>query len=454
MPRMRLSQSQMDQVLRMTKCVTRDEKTGECIRWKGVVEACQALGVSRTTVWTALKLHEKEKLKPRALEPKYVEEFESSPIVVDFKQKYKGKLKNFGAYLSVGRNAWLHLNKKDPESWDEQDYLKLWNWEGFRDETTGQIEFNDAVRLRKWMVHCKRFDLPKRDEFTTKGLKKPKGAKKTHYIKTLDDMGRFINVIRYPDTLNLFEIGSQCGARFSSLKEIKPQDIDYSQNAINMYEPKVRKYVIRKFNPCTLESLKKFIVDFDIKGDQRVFKRSIIEYNREFREAGKIVGIDFKVTTHTAMKHTFVSQASAHDVSLEVVSEQCGTDPQTIREFYLGGLSKKMDAELLGVKEVKETWKEYIEKLHPFYVERYGQIKGAMTRVNGIVKTEKMKPIKKKAPAKKREFSWDRIEALTKIPEPKTEKGKRLWLYWRKVWKVHEEHPRLTFAEIKERLKK
>jgi hypothetical protein len=216
-----------------------------------------------------------------------------------------------------------------------------------------------------------------------------------------------------------------------------------------MFEPKVKQYVLRKFNGCTLELLKRFVRDFDIGGQQRLFSRSIRDYNVELKEAGKVVGIDFKVTTHTGMKHTFVSQSSAHGVSLEVVSEQCGTDPQTIREFYLGGIVEKMDAELLGRKVMVETWNQYVEKLHPQYLEKYEAVKGGMAKVNGIAKEPRR--VKAEKAKVKRAFSWDRIEAITKS-KPETEKGKRLVDYWVKVWRVHVEHPRLTYAEIKGRL--
>jgi len=79
-------------------------------------------------------------------------------------------------------------------------------------------------------------------------------------------------------------------------------------------------------------------------------------------------------TTHTVGKHTFVSIAGLHGLSLDDCAEQCGTDPTTIRDFYHGTLSDKLRGVILGEKTY-EPWREWISRvIEPLYTNRYNEL--------------------------------------------------------------------------------
>jgi len=326
------------------------DKDGNIIKgsWRrgAIKAAAEAVGKDRRTIYNWLDEHpNRPEREPRVKKviPRYVEDFMDSETVKQFIEKKVGKTKN-SEYVTIGLNAWRILGKKDPINWTEEDYQLLWSHPEFRDEMTGKTGFQYAIGLRAWMTHCKMYDTLK--IYDTKGLKRPKGAKKTHWLKTTEELNAVINNIEYPDTLMMFFIGIQCGSRFGSIQRTNPSHISYATDQINMYEPKVKTYVERDFPPETLETLKQYIYDFDFKGKQRIFPRTINMINDDLKQAGLKAEITFTLTTHVAMKHTFVSLASNRGVSLEVVCRQAGTDAKTIMDFYAGIDRRKIRAEL------------------------------------------------------------------------------------------------------------
>ena len=75
-----------------------------------------------------------------------------------------------------------------------------------------------------------------------------------------------------------------------------------------------------------------------------------------------------------SMKHTFVSLAGLHGLSLDDCAEQCGTDPTTIRDFYHGTLGDKLRSVILGEKTF-EPWKDWINRfVEPLYTKRYNEL--------------------------------------------------------------------------------
>ena len=212
---------------------------------------------------------------------------------------------------------------------------------------------------------------------------------------------------------------------------------NFEQNYLNMFEPKVEKSktggkVQRYFVPKTMLFFMRYTKDFSKKIEEnggQWFKRWASEehnyssYNSSIKAAGLRAGlwhfktankgqalgdgehlapdsrvytleevannekgtIDYRkkwviegklTTSHTVGKHTFVSLAGLHGISLDECSDQCGTDPTTIKDFYHGTLGDKRRASILGEKTF-ETWRDWIEKeggIDELYNKRYDEL--------------------------------------------------------------------------------
>jgi hypothetical protein len=97
-------------------------------------------------------------------------------------------------------------------------------------------------------------------------------------------------------------------------------------------------------------------------------QKGTVDQHKQWLTEGKMT------TTHTVGKHTFVSIAGLHGLSLDDCAEQCGTDPTTIRDFYHGTLSDKLRGVILGEKTY-EPWREWISRvIEPLYTNRYNEL--------------------------------------------------------------------------------
>lgn len=415
---------------------------------RGAIKAAaEAVGKDRRTIYNWLDVHprrpEREPRKKPVI-PKYVAEFKDSETVKDFEEKKVGKTR-CSEFAAIGLIAWRILGKKDPISWTEGDYQLLWRHPDFRDEMTGKIAYHNAIGLRSWMSHCKMFDLLK--IFGTKGLKREAGAKKTHWLKSEYEIESVIENIEFPDTLIMFFIGVQCGSRFSSIALTRPRQIDYTTNMILMREPKTTQILERDFPSETLEILKQYIYDFNFQGNQRIFPRRLTAINKDLTLAGKNAGIPFPLTTHTAMKHTFVSLASNRGVSLEVVSKQTGTDPKTLMDFYAGLDRRKIRHELIGEEYEEPTYHEVIKAISKAVKTRYEAIKGRLESVDGL-STDGRRKKAPEPPRKPRTVNWSAIEAM--VASEKT--PAHLKKYHEKRLKMHRQG--LSDDEIRKRMTK
>ena len=266
--------------------------------------------------------------------------------------------------------AWLFLNKKDPISWDREDFRKLWKAEKFRDQKTGKTRFSYAIRFRKWMRAIERADLCNLDEFETKSLKRPKGIRKQWFLEDKEIL-RLIEAIDRKDLLVAFVLSLFSGGRASSVmpiksaKGIRPMDIDEQNCGILMFEPKRQEYVSRLFHPKIIELTKRYIEDYAIKPNESLFMQygTMRRFLKKVAEKGKIAKISTMRGAWHITKHTFVSQGAYHGLSLEVISEQTGTDANTLMEYYAGIKEKKMRQELLGEKVKIEPFHEWVVRV-------------------------------------------------------------------------------------------
>ena len=372
------------------------------------------VGISRRGLYNVLEVYPKpiKRVRKAIKKAEIGADFKDLTIVKDFARVHKEKAK-LKAYLRAGIWAYEVLKKKHPSYWTQDDFRLLWGHEVFRDPQTGKIRFQYAVGLRRWMDHL---GIKVGPEFTTKGLKRPP-ARQLFYLKSEEELVSVIMNLQYPDTLALFRLGTESGARHSSLKGIRPIDIDPTQGIIIMREPKVQQSLTRYFNKDTIAFIERYIEDMGFKGKELIFPRKLGSINADLKQAGERANIPFDLTSHVALKHTFVSLASNYGVSLEVVSEQTGTDPQTLRAFYVGIDIRRMRSELLGERYRRPDFHELIEKLEPFYNKRYAQVREALTKIDGLAKKPKKKAPKKKKP---RKVAYTTVEALLdneKTPE-------------------------------------
>lgn len=87
------------------------------------------------------------------------EKFEALPIVNEFKERNKNLGRELETYVKKGELAWKILEKKNPEDWDKEDFLKLWDHTEFLNPVTERITSDNIKYLRKWMEHLRREEL-------------------------------------------------------------------------------------------------------------------------------------------------------------------------------------------------------------------------------------------------------------------------------------------------------
>ncbi|MCW4011289.1 MAG: hypothetical protein NWF05_11850 [Candidatus Bathyarchaeota archaeon] len=300
-----------------------------------------------------------------------------------------------------------------------------------------------ALQVKDSELSKVHFQFLEGDEWDTTGLKNI-GGKKDDYLQE-KELEAYVKGINEIDTLVLHRLSLEGGGRISSqlLMGTKLPNGYLCQpfwdlGAISMFEPKVELSktggkVKRYFVPETMAFFKRYKEDKPIvgawfkrfesypqnydsysvslkmagfraglwryktarKGEPlaegehldaatgRVYKlRAVVnnqkgttDYRKQWLTEGKMT------TSHTVGKHTFVSLAGLHGLSLDDCAEQCGTDPTTIKDFYHGTLGDKLRAAILGEKNF-EPWKEWVHRfVEPLYTSRYNEL---MSKGEGI----------------------------------------------------------------------
>ena len=321
--------------------------------------------------------------------------------------------------------------KKDQRFYDEQGKAKFSPLSHLR----CIMQFT-AMQIPYSPLSERHFQFMDGDEWDTTG-KKNIGGKKDDYLQE-KELIAYVNNINEVDTLVLHRLSLEGGGRISSelLMGTKLPNGYLCQafwdlNTLSMFEPKVESSksggkVKRIFVPETMAFFKRYIDDFNIKGawfkrtdsstqnyyesysnsiqlaglraglwryktahkgqsladgehlapDGRVYRlkavsnnqKGTVDQRKQWITEGKMT------TTHTVGKHTFVSLAGLHGLSLDDCAEQCGTDPTTIRDFYHGTLGDKLRGVILGEKSF-EPWKDWIHRvIEPLYTQRYNEL--------------------------------------------------------------------------------
>jgi site-specific recombinase XerD len=326
-----------------------------------------------------------------------------------FLAKNRNRIKTWKKHYRVGLVAWRLLEKKAPEKWDAEDYRKLWQHEKFMDSVTKKIRDTVAFSLRLWMRAIEKPDLLQLDEFSTRGLKRPK-ARKMWCLED-KDITRLIQATPRHDLLLTEEIGMKSGGRISSILGIRPLDCNFEQNIISMYEPKIEDYQPRLFNQGCMNRLKQYIQDYKIAPDKPLFP-SYSTIRKALKTIAKQAGIpqlaSMTGATHI-FKHTFVTQGAFHGLSIETIANQTGTNPNTLQDFYMGVKEKKLRHELFGEKLDSLPYHEWVQTFEPLWNEQYNAIPI-------YKKTVKTQTSVSQEPAKKREINWTAIRKLVENP--------------------------------------
>jgi len=376
-----------------------DKRSG---KWKNIAKAARKIGISRPTVYKILERYPQGMPeKPKVIKPQFVEKYEDTiihkKIFQAYTDKVTGKLSRQGMKVdNVGLKLFLAFNQTDPATLEVDHFRKAWEDPRFLDPNTGQISFNNASAMRI-IMSLSGIDPKRYREFTTKGLKR-RPSKKGWYLEE-SELIRFIYGIEDTETLVFSRIGYEGGGRFSSTIKISTENISYDMSMIEMQEPKVKQTKERYFVPCTMQFIRQYIRDHNIVG--RLFKKDYNEFLKSLRKAGLNAGlwrytgkfaekkvfrrgkerilkrpiVEGKLTTSHLLKHTFVSLSSLHGFGLDDVSEQTGTDPDTLRKFYLGVGKKKLKGVILGEIEYVawHTW--ILKEIHPHWQKRYEQLR-------------------------------------------------------------------------------
>jgi hypothetical protein len=141
------------------------------------------------------------------------------------------------------------------------------------------------------------------------------------------------------------------------------------------------------------------------------------------------------------MKHTFVSFASNHGVPLEVVSDQTGTDPSTLMQFYAGIDIRRKRHFLLGEEYEEPDFGEAMKDILPDVKKRYMEIKDNLRVIEVSGKKTHVKKTRRK-----RKINWNAISKLIENPKSPARK------MWSKALALHNKG--LSDSEVKAELRK
>ncbi|MDR2700054.1 MAG: hypothetical protein LBC12_04490 [Nitrososphaerota archaeon] len=375
---------------------------------QGVTAAAQVCGLSRPTVYAILQKYPK---RPKRAVPQYVKDFASTEGAKLFLAKNRNRIKTWKKCYSLGLKCYKLLGQKDPLNWVADDHRKLWMYEKFADPVTKRTRDPIAFALRLWMKAMGKHDLLQLEEFTTKGLKRPK-SRKTWYLENAT-ITSLIQSTKHHYLLLIEEIGVKSGGRISSILGIRPLDCNFEKDLIVMYEPKIKEYHPRFLDQGCMSRVKQYIADYQVAPDKPLFP-SYSTVRKALKAVAKEADIpklaSMSGATHI-FKHTFVTQGAFHNLSMESISEQTGTNPNTLRDFYVGVKEQKLRHELLGETLDVLPYHEWVKTFEPLWSQQYSSIP-----------VQKKTPVERQKPAdpnrKPRTINWTAIKRL--IENPKT----------------------------------
>ena len=331
-------------------------------KWKNISLASKRTGISRPTIYEILEKHPKP---PSKVMPKYVEEFKESEAYRQLKAEY-GKKDFWKDIVTVIREGWLFLSKKDPISWIEQDFRKI--WEKWHDPKYKLIQPHKGLQYRRLMTI-----LPEGTKYLRKFKTPTAKPRKTHWYLEEPEIIAVINIIERVDLLILFLFGIFTGSRISGILSLKPENINWLRNTLFIYETKIERQVTKYLGKSFMVFLDRYIRDFHIKPKQRCFPLADHTYYLLLIEAGKKAGIQKTTSTHI-LKHTFAQQCREHGVPAEVVVQQAHTELRTLEKWYSFAKEEKIRKHMQGEKWNPEPFNVFADRIVAHATRRYEQI--------------------------------------------------------------------------------
>lgn len=385
-----------------------DAKTG---KWKRKTEAARQLGISRPTIDKWLDQYKQgvpDVAKTKKTEPAYFQEFKQTAcyrkiVEVAYDRDIKG-LSSLGEALNYGlREAWKARNKKDPLTFDLADYLFFWGTQSqapyppFVDPMKNKIAFGKAVALRFSMRYGKARDLIDDPRFTTLGLKRD--PQKKHFYLEDAEILSVVSNLPCPDVVILTYCGILMGGRFSSFGGtnnrktlgLKVGDIHRQALFLTLKEIKVDEIVEKDLFDFTLDFIWEYVIDYGLADSNlerakrtgaqgKLFSWDLNGYNEILSEASRKAGLpENKIMTSHMLKHTCITQMGLHGIDIDVISDYVGTDADTIMKYYRGGGRDKIRSQILDLPRKQETWKQFVQRIHPYFVARYRQLRDSGT---------------------------------------------------------------------------
>ena len=384
----------------------------EIVLKQGVTAAANNSGLSRPTVYAILQKHPKQ---TKRVIPQYVKDFDTTEGAKQFLVKNRNRIKTWKQCYRLGLKCYILLGKKDPFNWTVDDYRKLWMYETFVDLVTQRTRDTVAFGLRLWMRAMGKHDLLQQEEFATKGLKRSKSRKS--WCLEDEHLIELINSTRHHFLLLITEVGVKSGGRISSILGIRPLDCNFEKDLIMMYEPKIKDYRPRFLDQGCMSRVKQYIEDYQVTPDKPLFP-SYSTVRKTLKAVAKGANIpqlaSMRGATHI-FKHTFVTQGAFHDLSMESISEQTGTNPNTLRDFYVGVKEKKLRHELLGEELDVLPYHKWVKTFEPLWSQQYSSIP-----VKRKTKAEQQPKATNNPNGKPRTINWIAIKRLTENPKTPT----------------------------------
>ncbi len=372
---------------------------------QGITAAANASGLSRPTVYEILQKYPQQ---PKRTIPQYIKDFDNTEGAKLFLAKNRNRIKTWKKTYRIGLVSWLYLGRKDPVSWTVDDYRRLWNYDKFTDSVTKRIRDTVAFSLRLWMRTFGKTQLVQMEDFKTRGLKRPK-SRKTWFLED-GNMTALIKATKRHDLLLTEEIGVKSGGRVSSILGIRPLDCNFEKNIILMFEPKIQDYRPRFLDQGCMARVKRYIEDYQIAPDKPLFP-SYSTIRKSLKTVAKEANIpqlaSMKGATHI-FKHTFVTQGAFHNLSMESISQQTGTNPNTLQGFYVGVKEQKLRHELLGEKMDILPFHEWVKTFEDLWNQQYSNIP--------VQKKNKKEPMQSKPSVTEGKINWIAIKKLAENP--------------------------------------
>jgi integrase len=364
-------ESKLDQFVKRggyetVKQIKRGKRKG---KFRNISEASRKTGISRPTIYAIL---EKYPEKPSKTKPKFMESLETSEGFKAIEEMYKAR---------ISANGWYNIKRtlrdavtiigynKDPVSWTEEDYRTLWYHAQFHSEECKGIGKKPATALRQLMRATNNHNLLAKFKYNNP----PEGKKKNWFLHT-SEIKDIVAHIENRETLLLLFTGISTGARHSGLESIKIENLDFNDNAIEVYEKKVRGHVL-KFPPVeVMKLIERYVNDENLKATDNLFQHGYAWHLNKLKKAGRKAGVKKTVSTHI-LKHTFVSQAHRHGVSGSTISNQTGTELRCLVKFYRAESEDLLRSEMQGIEYKHKPFHVWVRELSYYFRARYEALK-------------------------------------------------------------------------------